>query len=207
MTRRWNRAVLILGALLADPGAGHAAAPDEPERGKPPSLHEFGGLELMPLWMNLGDPPRNSISLLSAGPAATLRPVRLVWHPFTWTPLQATAGWGRVGTHTILILVGTEIGARFKLVGQRFELGLAGGWGVVSMAYAGDCDADCVIGGAPILFSPVVRYRLPDMPFDLAAHLRALIPTSYPNDYASFGYHRGRGACLLAGIDMTFGHF
>lgn len=43
--------------------------------------------------------------------------------------------------------------------------------------------------------------------FDLAVSVRAVVPKEYTREAELFGYHSGWGACLLAGVDMTFGRF
>jgi hypothetical protein len=90
--------------------------------------------------------------------------------------------------------------------GRALEIGMAAGVGVLAVEYAEvGCDGSCDVGGAGVMFSPVVRYLLRDGPgWTMGATVRAAIPLHVPSgDWV--GHYSGRAVLYLVGFDVALG--
>jgi hypothetical protein len=193
--------VLSLTLLLATGTAtAQTAQPGPPQLAQSLELRarkEWIGLEITPAWLQLSAEQRfrpKSPAPLAVGIGGTLRLLRQAYKNVYWTPLQVGLG---VGTPQLSIFLhaSTEVGALLPVFNRRLELGGAMGMGAVIVTYNTGCDGDCITGGNPLVFSPVVRFIMNDSR-RLAAALftRAVIPPA--------GANNGFAMMILFGVDL-----
>jgi hypothetical protein len=185
--------MLAAAALLWGAAAAQAA----------PLHGEWLGVELSPVWMQVNQRPdfnAASPALFAAGGAGTLRVARLRFQQVYWTPLQLGLGVDAGGDSSLFVQLSTELGARLPLLDDRIEVGGALGAGAVAITYARGCDGDCLVGGGPVVFSPVVRYILVDGPrLPVALFSRAVVPVS---SGPLTEHHHGFGMVVMLGLDV-----
>jgi hypothetical protein len=135
--------------------------------------------------------------------------MRRRWTHAYMTPLQfgIYRSVGNTGPNdTILARIETELGLIVPGTARRLEFGLAGGIGVLAIGYSRQCETTCRLGGAGLLFSPVIRYLFRDGPnVTIGASVRAIVPLPTLSTELCFGYCRGFGSILLGGVEFGFG--
>ena len=173
---------------------GETPAPISPLR------QEIAGLELAPLSVGTGS------SALGVG--VTLRLGRHRWPGFYWTPVQG--GFFRSNGHfdeTSMLKVQTEVGLvrRYRLGTIEAGLGVGPGMlGIEDKSYPCN-EGSCGVGGAGVLFSPVVRFLFQERTtHTIAAFVRAEIPAGTTHgDWLVF--LEGFGTAFLFGLDLGGG--
>jgi hypothetical protein len=171
--------------------------------------HESLGFELSPFLLNafhasVDHPPPRFVLL----PAGSVRVHRMRKPSTYWTPVAFGLGVGPGDDFNLLVQLQTEIGWVHRGRGT-LELGLGLGIGTLSLEVRNvgfSCDGACVLGGGPLLLSPVARYLLIDTEdrLSLGAFVRAIVPVG---DGAWFGYPVGTAVGVIGGLDVGLGYF
>jgi hypothetical protein len=197
---------LLLAVVAVPPVSPARPAAASPALATPAPwrVSEWVGIELTGAWLNVnatpdfgdfgGEAPKGH----SEGVAATLRLFRLRTGRAYVVPLEISVGAGLAGAEGGFGMVAGEIGAS---IGSRIplELGASFGLGLVALQYSTHCDGACLVGGGPVIFSPVARLQLTRGRVALSLFLRAVVPLS---DAGLFGHNHGFAMPVLFGIDI-----
>jgi hypothetical protein len=198
---------LSLATVTASIWPAQASAATDPPAPSAWSLRqEYLGIEIAPVSFNLGSAPDGRAPpRLQVGPGGRLRLLRHRWTEAYWTPVSA----GLLvtsGNETIFTHVESEGGWVVPATSRALELGLAAGFGILSIAYASGCDGSCLLGGAGPMLSPLVRYLARQGPrFNWGFVVRAVIPLRVP-DGDWWGYYNGRAVLFLGALDIAVGY-
>jgi hypothetical protein len=171
------------------------------------------GLEVSPLWVSAGRAEIRSVNTpytaapdaVAAGLAASLPLFTQRGERWYWTPAALGFGFGRRGMLAQLV---TEPGLRWSSGRQYLEVGTGVGVGILTLETgSSDCDASCMVGGAPFVFSPAIRYGFATHGYGrYGAVIRGVIPLRYGSDEPTVGgRNSGYAATVLFGLDVGFG--
>ncbi|MEP6653588.1 MAG: hypothetical protein ABJA82_09535 [Myxococcales bacterium] len=195
---------LLLATLAVSPVPPAGSPPDPaPARWR---VSEWAGVELTPAWLNVngtpdfGDFGGEAPKAHSEGVAATLRLFRLRSGRTYIVPVELSVGAGLGGAEGGFGQLAAEFGADLG-PSLPLEIGASLGLGLVALQYSTHCDGACLVGGGPLVFSPVARFGLiRSRSVDLSLFLRAVVPLG---DVGVFGWNHGFAMPVLFGLDIA----